>query len=62
MLNRQIRKLKDVLEKLYEKYNHRSLIKPDPLQFVYKYHRKADMEIVALLASALAWAHGRQPL
>jgi uncharacterized protein (TIGR02757 family) len=52
---RQIKKLKDVLERLYEKYNHHSLIKPDPLQFVYKYHRKADMEIVALLSSALAY-------
>jgi len=52
---RRITKLKNVLERLYEKYNHRSLIKPDPLQFVYKYHRKADMEIVALLASALAY-------
>jgi uncharacterized protein (TIGR02757 family) len=47
--------LKDVLERVYGKYNHHSLIKPDPLQFVYKYQRKADMEIVALLASALAY-------
>ncbi len=38
----QIKRIKDMLEKLY------------PLQFVYKYRRKADMEIVALLASALA--------
>ena len=52
---RQIRQVKDVLERLYEKHNHHSLIKPDPLQFVYKYRRKADMEIVALLASALAY-------
>ena len=51
----QIRPVKDVLERLYEKYNHHGLIKPDPLQFVYKYRRKADMEIVALLASALAY-------
>ena len=51
----QIRQVKDVLERLYEKYNHHSFIKPDPLQFVYKYRSKADMEIVALLASALAY-------
>jgi len=51
----QIRQVKDVLERLYEKYNHHNLIKPDPLQFVYKYQRKADIEIVALLASALAY-------
>ncbi len=52
---RQIRQVKDVLERLYEKYNHHSLIKPDPLQFVYKYRRKADMEIAAFMASALAY-------
>jgi len=52
---RQIRQVKNVLERLYEKYNHHSLIKPDPLQFVYKYRRKADIEIVAFLASALAY-------
>jgi len=52
---RQIRQVKSILKRLYEKYNHRSLIKPDPLQFVYKYRRKADMEIVAFLASALAY-------
>jgi len=52
---RQIGQVKDVLERLYEKYNHHSLIKPDPLQFVYKYRRKADIEIVAFMASALAY-------
>ena len=52
--------VKIVLERLYEKYNHHSLIKPDPLQFVYKYHRKSDMEIVALLASALAYGRVSQ--
>ncbi|TFG47820.1 MAG: TIGR02757 family protein [Candidatus Brocadiia bacterium] len=57
---RQIRPLKDVLERLYEKHNRRSLIKPDPLQFVYKYHSKADMEIVALLASCLAYGRVEQ--
>ena len=56
----QIKQLKDVLERLYERYNHHSLIKPDPLQFVYKYHRKADMEIVAFLASALAYGRVSQ--
>ncbi len=57
---RQIRPLKDVLERLYERYNRRSLIKPDPLQFVYKYHSRADMEIAALLASSLAYGRVEQ--
>jgi uncharacterized protein (TIGR02757 family) len=52
--------IKDVLEKLYRKYNRRSLIKPDPLQFVYRYRRKADMEIAAFLASALAYGRVEQ--
>ncbi|MHC4539224.1 MAG: hypothetical protein ACYS74_05510 [Planctomycetota bacterium] len=30
-------RVKRVLERLYEKYNRRHLIKPDPLQFVYRY-------------------------
>ena len=43
------------MEKLYRGYNHKKFIPPDPLQFVYKYRRKADIEIVAFLASALAY-------
>ncbi len=60
MAIKPIRQVKNVLERLYEKYNHHSLIKPDPLQFVYKYRCKADMEIVALLASALAYGRVSQ--
>ena len=41
--------IKSVLDKLYKKYNHRDLIKPDPLQFVYRYNKSSDREIVALL-------------
>jgi len=47
--------LKQVLERLYQKYNRRELIKPDPLQFVYRYDNQADREIAALLASALTY-------
>ena len=57
---RRSEQVKDVLERLYARYNRRSLIKPDPLQFVYKYRRKADMEIVGLLASALAYGRVTQ--
>jgi uncharacterized protein (TIGR02757 family) len=48
------------LEKLYTKYNKRSLIPPDPLQFVYQYDNPRDKEIVALLSSALAYGNVRQ--
>lgn len=56
----QPEKLKTVLEKLYDKYNHRELIKPDPLQFVYEYSKPADMEIVGLLAACLAYGRVEQ--
>ena len=52
---KQIKQTKDVLEKLYRKYNHRGLIKPDPLQFAYRYTNPADMEIAALLSAVLAY-------
>ena len=46
--------LRDILERLYRKYNRRSLIAPDPLQFVYKYTKPEDMEIAGLLSALLA--------
>ena len=47
--------LKSVLEGLYDKYNHRNFIKPDPLQFVYRYSNRADMEVAGFLAAELAY-------
>jgi uncharacterized protein (TIGR02757 family) len=52
--------IKNVLDKLYSKYNHRNLIKPDPLQFVYRYDKPSDREIVALLAADLAYGRVEQ--
>ncbi|MHC4742785.1 MAG: TIGR02757 family protein [Planctomycetota bacterium] len=52
--------LGDVLEELYEKYNHAELIKPDPLQFIYNYTEPADMEIVGFLAADLAYGRVQQ--
>ena len=59
-MDKQIGIIRDVLERLYAKYNHHDLIKPDPLQFVYRYYRPADMEIVALLAADLAYGRVEQ--
>jgi len=53
-------KIKDVLEKLYVKYNHRRFIKPDPLQFIYQYSNRLDMEVAGFLAAALAYGRVRQ--
>ncbi len=52
--------LRDILEGLYKRYNRFDLIKPDPLQFVYRYSSPVDMEIAAFLASALAYGRVRQ--
>ena len=53
-------KLKTLFDRLYEKYNHRSLIKPDPLQFVYKYSNPTDREVVGFLAASLAYGRVEQ--
>ena len=52
--------LRDSLELLYARHNRRDLVPPDPLQFVYHYTRPADREVVAFLASALAYGRVRQ--
>jgi uncharacterized protein (TIGR02757 family) len=52
--------LKEKLDRLYEKYNRRDLIKPDPLQFVYRYSNPRDREIVAILSAVLAYGRVQQ--
>jgi uncharacterized protein (TIGR02757 family) len=52
--------IKTVLDKLYAKYNHRKVIKPDPLQFVHHYSKPRDMEIAGLLAAELAYGRVQQ--
>ena len=52
--------LKALFEGLYAKYNRKELIRPDPLQFVYRYTNPADMEIVGLLSACLAYGRVEQ--
>ena len=59
-MSEQQAKIRDVLDRLYDKYNHRDCIKPDPLQFVYRYSEPGDMEIAALLAADLAYGRVQQ--
>jgi len=59
-VNRNQAKLKEVLETLYRRYNHRRCIKPDPLQFVYNYTEPADMEIAAFVSALLAYGRVSQ--
>ena len=48
------------LEALYERYNRRAFVSPDPVEFLYRYDDPADREIAALVASSLAYGRVRQ--
>ncbi len=54
--------LKEALEHLYEKYNRREFIHPDPLEFLYCYDNPRDREIAGLIASSLAYGRVSQIL
>jgi len=54
------RSLARVLEALYERYNDRSYVSPDPLEYIYGFERVEDREIAALVASSLAFGNVRQ--
>lgn len=43
------------LERLYRQLNRREYVEPDPLQFLYEFQDPRDREIVALVASSLAY-------
>jgi uncharacterized protein (TIGR02757 family) len=58
---RTIARGEDLCE-LYEKYNHREFVHPDPLEFLYDYPDLRDREIVGLVASCLAYGAVRQIL
>jgi uncharacterized protein (TIGR02757 family) len=49
-----------VLEGLYRKYNDRRYVSPDPLEFVHRYESQEDREVVALIASSLAFGTVKQ--
>ncbi|MGM0366400.1 MAG: TIGR02757 family protein [Actinomycetota bacterium] len=48
------------LEKLYNRYNDRIHVSPDPLQFLYDYPWIRDREIAGLIASSLAYGRVAQ--
>ncbi|MHC4325018.1 MAG: DUF2400 family protein, partial [Planctomycetota bacterium] len=59
-MSKRTAQIRNVLEKLYKRYNHPELISPDPLQFLYRYSNPGDIEITAFLASALAYGRVQQ--
>jgi uncharacterized protein (TIGR02757 family) len=56
------RALKRKLEKLYAKYNRAEFVHPDPLEYLHSYDDVRDREIVALVASSLAYGRVAQIL
>ncbi len=56
----QLDTIRDVLERLHARYNHRRFIGSDPLEFAYRYSDPRDIEIVAFLAAALAYGRVQQ--
>jgi uncharacterized protein (TIGR02757 family) len=59
---KKIKVSKEILEHFYKEYNHRKFVHPDPLEFLYDYPNLADREIVALVASSLAYGRVAQIL
>jgi uncharacterized protein (TIGR02757 family) len=57
-----VRLLKQKLEALYERYNRREFIHPDPLELVLRYPAPADQELAGLVAATLAYGQVRQIL
>ncbi len=52
--DKRLNLLKIKLNRLYDRYNRREFIHPDPLEFLYHYDEIYDREIVAMIASSLA--------
>ncbi|HKK99606.1 MAG TPA: TIGR02757 family protein [Desulfotignum sp.] len=48
-------RLRQKLEMVYETYNRRSLVDPDPLLFLYDYGDVRDREVAGLVAACLAY-------
>jgi uncharacterized protein (TIGR02757 family) len=53
---------KKFLEDIYSIYHRAEFIHPDPLEFLHRYERPGDREVVGLLASSLAYGRVAQIL
>ena len=51
-----------IMESLYGELNLRRYVHPDPLEFLYEYDDPADRQVVALVASSLAYGRVKQIL
>lgn len=61
--SQQVKRLcefRKAFDAVYEKYNRKEFLAPDPLQFLYDYPETADRELIALIASSLAYGRVAQ--
>ncbi len=54
--------IREALDELYCRYNRRTFVHPDPLEFLYDYDDLRDREVVGLVASSLAYGRVAQIL
>jgi uncharacterized protein (TIGR02757 family) len=52
--------LKKILDDIYQKFNRRDFVHPDPLEFLYAYGNVRDREIAGLVAACLAYGRVAQ--
>ncbi|MDO5116481.1 MAG: TIGR02757 family protein [Synergistaceae bacterium] len=53
---------REIFEKIYDDYNRRIYVSPDPLQFLYDYEDTVDREVAGIIASGLAYGRVAQIL
>ncbi len=53
---------KDLFDALYDTYNKKEFVHPDPLEFLFDYPDLPDREIVGIIASSLAYGRVEQIL
>jgi uncharacterized protein (TIGR02757 family) len=61
-MDEKLNNLFELLEDFYNRFHHREMVHPDPLEFLYNYNDIKDREIAGLIASSLAYGQVKQIL
>ena len=59
-MQKQRARVKEVLDKLFEKYSKQKYIDSDPVKYIHRYKEKCDVEIAAFIASSFAFGRVEQ--
>lgn len=62
MTTHKVSNLRQGLASLYQRYNRREFVHPDPLEMVYRYAAPEDQEIAGLVSASLAYGRVTQIL